>query len=55
MFLILLDLEYGLLVFDVCNKDCGLLFVYEKIGYDVNVKGCLFDCLVEWFVKCLKE
>ncbi len=51
---ILLDPEYSSLS-DARNKDCGLLLAYEKTGYDVNAKGRLPDCLVEWSAKRLKE
>ncbi|MFF5946127.1 tagatose-bisphosphate aldolase [Staphylococcus pasteuri] len=52
---ILLDPEYGLPATEARNKNCGLLLAYEKIGYDVNAKGRLPDCLVEWSAKRLKE
>lgn len=52
---ILLDPEYGLPASDARNKDCGLLLAYEKTGYDVNAKGRLPDCLVEWSAKRLKD
>ncbi|MFT1999685.1 tagatose-bisphosphate aldolase [Staphylococcus aureus] len=52
---ILLDPEYGLPASDARNKDCGLLLAYEKTGYDVNAKGRLPDCLVQWSAKRLKE
>ena len=52
---ILLDPEYGLQRSDARNKDCGLLLAYEKTGYDVNAKGRLPDCLVEWSAKRLKS
>ncbi|HCV1047935.1 TPA: tagatose-bisphosphate aldolase [Staphylococcus aureus] len=52
---ILLDPEYGLPASDARNKDFGLLLAYEKTGYDVNAKGRLPDCLVEWSAKRLKE
>ncbi len=52
---ILLDPEYGLPALGARNKDCGLLLAYEKTGYDVNAKGRLPDCLVEWLAKRLKE
>jgi len=52
---ILLDPEYGLPASDARNNDCGLLLAYEKTGYDVNAKGRLPDCLVEWSAKRLKE
>lgn len=55
VFVILLDLEYGLFVVKVCDIEVGLLFVYEKMGYDVIILGWLFDLLVDWFVLCLKE
>lgn len=51
---ILLDPEYGLPASDARNKECGLLRAYEKTGYDVNAKGRLPDCLVEWSAKRLK-
>ena len=31
------------------------MLAYEKTGYDVNAKGRLPDCLVEWSAKRLKE
>ncbi|RIM50395.1 tagatose-bisphosphate aldolase [Staphylococcus capitis] len=52
---ILLDPEYGLPASEARNKECGLLLAYEKTGYDVNAKGRLPDCLVEWSAKRLKE
>lgn len=52
---ILLEPEYGLPASEVRNKECGLLLAYEKTGYDVNAKGRLPDCLVEWSAKRLKE
>lgn len=52
---ILLDPEYGLPASEVRNASCGLLLAYEKTGYDVNAKGRLPDCLVEWSAKRLKE
>ncbi len=52
---ILLDPEYGLPATEARNKNCGLLLAYEKTGYDVNAKGRLPDCLVEWPAKRLKE
>lgn len=52
---ILLDPEYGLPATEARNKNCGLLLAYEKTGYDVNTKGSLPDCLVEWSAKRLKE
>ncbi|WP_154835168.1 tagatose-bisphosphate aldolase [Staphylococcus pasteuri] len=52
---ILLDPEYGLPATEARNKNCGLLLAYEKTGYDVNAKGRLPDCLVEWSAKRLKE
>lgn len=52
---ILLDPEYGLQATEARNKNCGLLLAYEKTGYDVNAKGRLPDCLVEWSAKRLKE
>lgn len=52
---ILLDPEYGLPATEARNKKCGLLLAYEKTGYDVNAKGRLPDCLVEWSAKRLKE
>ncbi|WP_381404202.1 tagatose-bisphosphate aldolase [Staphylococcus epidermidis] len=50
-----IDPEYGLPASDARNNDCGLLLAYEKTGYDVNAKGRLPDCLVEWSAKRLKE
>ncbi|WP_369041624.1 tagatose-bisphosphate aldolase [Staphylococcus warneri] len=52
---ILLDPEYGLPATEARNKNCGLLLAYEKTGYEVNAKGRLPDCLVEWSAKRLKE
>lgn len=52
---ILLDPEYGLPATEARNKNCGLLLAYEKTDYDVNAKGRLPDCLVEWSAKRLKE
>lgn len=52
---ILLDPEYGLPATEARNKNCGLLLAYEKTSYDVNAKGRLPDCLVEWSAKRLKE
>lgn len=52
---ILLDPKYGLPATEARNKKCGLLLAYEKTGYDVNAKGRLPDCLVEWSAKRLKE
>ena len=40
---------------EASNNDCDLLLVYEKTGYDVNAKGRLPDCLVDWSAKRLKE
>lgn len=52
---ILLDPEFGLPASRVRNEQCGLLFAYEKTGYDTNSTSRLPDCLVEWSVKRLKE
>lgn len=52
---ILLDPEYGLPATQVRHADSGLLLAYEKTGYDVNAKGRLPDCLVDWSVKRIKE
>lgn len=52
---ILLDPEYGLPATQVRHADAGLLLAYEKTGYDVNAKGRLPDCLVDWSVKRIKE
>lgn len=52
---ILLDPEYGLPAIKVKNESTGLLLAYEKTGYDVNTKGRLPDCLVDWSVKRIKE
>ena len=30
-------------------------YLHTKTGYDVNAKGRLPDCLVEWSAKRLKE
>ncbi len=51
---ILLDPEYGLPASDARNRS-GSILAYEKTGYDVNAKGRLPDCLVEWSAKRLKE
>lgn len=55
VFVILFDLEYGLFVVVFWEKECGLLLVYEKIGYDVKMLGWLLDLLNSWLVKRLKE
>ena len=47
-----LDPEYGLPASDARNKD---YYCLRKTGYDVNAKGRLPDCLVEWSAKRLKE
>lgn len=52
---ILLDPEYGLPATQVRHADAGLLLAYEKTGYDVNAKGRLPDCLVDWSAKRIKE
>lgn len=52
---ILLDPEFGLPASRIRNEQCGLLFAYEKTGYDTNSTSRLPDCLVEWSVKRLKE
>ena len=36
-------------------RNVVLLLAYEKTGYDVNAKGRLPDCLVEWSAKRLKR
>lgn len=52
---ILLDPEYGLPATQVRYPEAGLLLAYEKTGYDVNAKGRLPDCLVDWSAKRIKE
>lgn len=52
---ILLDPEYGLPATQVRHSSTGLLLAYEKTGYDVNAKGRLPDCLVDWSAKRIKE
>ena len=52
---ILLDPEYGLPATQVRYPKAGLLLAYEKTGYDVNAKGRLPDCLVDWSAKRIKE
>lgn len=52
---ILLDPEYGLPATQVRPPEAGLLLAYEKTGYDVNAKGRLPDCLVDWSAKRIKE
>lgn len=52
---ILLDPEYGLPATQVRHASTGLLLAYEKTGYDVNAKGRLPDCLVDWSAKRIKE
>ncbi|MGL9970376.1 tagatose-bisphosphate aldolase [Enterococcus sp. DIV1420a] len=52
---ILLDPEYGLTASKARDKQAGLLFAYEKTGYDVNSTSRLPDCLSDWSVKRLKE
>lgn len=52
---ILLDPEYGLPATQVRHPEAGLLLAYEKTGYDVNAKGRLPDCLVDWSAKRIKE
>lgn len=52
---ILLDPEYGLPATQVRHSEAGLLLAYEKTGYDVNAKGRLPDCLVDWSAKRIKE
>ncbi|MGN8983043.1 tagatose 1,6-diphosphate aldolase [Enterococcus villorum] len=52
---ILLDPEYGLPAASAKNKNTGLLFAYEKTGYDQTVAGRLPDLLPRCSVKNLKE
>lgn len=52
---ILLDPEYGLKAKDIRDKNAGLLFAYEKTGYDTTTNTRLPDCLADWSVKLLKE
>ncbi|MGX7131634.1 tagatose-bisphosphate aldolase [Enterococcus massiliensis] len=51
---ILLDPEYGLPAADARAKTAGLLFAYEKTGYDTTTPGRLPDLLQEWSVERLK-
>lgn len=52
---ILLDPEFGLPASRARDEQCGLLWAYEKTGYDTSSTSRLPDCLVEWSVKQLKE
>lgn len=52
---ILLDPEFGLPASRALDEQCGLLWAYEKAGYDTSSTSRLPDCLVEWSVKRLKE
>jgi len=50
---ILLDPEYGQEAAKHRAKTAGVLYAYEKTGYDVSVKGRLPDLLSEWSVRRL--
>lgn len=52
---ILLDPEYGLPAAKVRAKETGLLFAYEKTGYDATTPGRLPDLLADWSSLRLKE
>ncbi|WP_308545043.1 tagatose 1,6-diphosphate aldolase [uncultured Sneathia sp.] len=52
---ILLDPEYGLEASQIKDKNCGLLFAYEKTGYDATRVDRLPDILDEWSVVKLKN
>lgn len=52
---ILLDPEYGVPASKKRDKNSGLLFAYEKTGYDASEPGRLPDLLEEWSVKRIKE
>jgi tagatose 1,6-diphosphate aldolase len=48
---ILLDPEFGLTAAKSRAKGCGLLFAYEKTGYDTNQPGRLPDLLDDYSVR----
>ena len=50
---ILLDPEYGLEAARHRAPGAGVLFAYEKTGYDASLKGRLPDLLSEWSVRRL--
>jgi tagatose 1,6-diphosphate aldolase len=52
---ILLDPEYSLGAISSRAPGTGLMFAYEKSGYDFSVKGRLPDLLPEWSVRRLVE
>src|SRR5262245_9924092 len=52
---LLLDVEYGLKAAEHCEPGKGILFAYEKSGYDFQIKGRLPDLLPEWSVRRLVE
>lgn len=52
---ILLDPEYGVPASKKRDQNSGLLFAYEKTGYDASEPGRLPDLLEEWSVKRIKE
>ncbi|MFL5625765.1 MAG: tagatose 1,6-diphosphate aldolase [Ktedonobacteraceae bacterium] len=52
---ILLDPEYSLGAISSRAPGTGVIFAYEKSGYDFNVRGRLPDLLPEWSVRRLVE
>ncbi|HEX7736820.1 MAG TPA: tagatose 1,6-diphosphate aldolase, partial [Ktedonobacteraceae bacterium] len=52
---LLMDVEYGLAAASSRAEGTGLMFAYEKSGYDFQVKGRLPDLLPEWSVRRLVE
>lgn len=52
---ILLDPQYGLPASKARAKDAGLLFAYERTGYDATTPGRFPDILDDWSVRRLKE
>lgn len=51
----LLDPEYGISASRIINENTGIIFAYEKTGYDTSSNDRMPDCLDEWSVKRLKE
>ncbi|GEP19277.1 tagatose-bisphosphate aldolase [Pediococcus argentinicus] len=51
---ILLDPEYGIPASQVRDENAGLLFAYEKTGYDATEPGRFPDILDDWSVSRLK-
>lgn len=52
---ILLDVEYGLEAVNNRVPGTGVMFAYEKSGYDFQIKGRLPDLLPAWSVRRLVE